>query len=103
MPAAGPGAGWFPFSIGLEHLSCTGLATGAFSPAGELVLDLGLQGWYRLHIAQNPALRVWLDGEPGYWEMPGDERVVRDSPASFGFSIFGPNRAGGRSLPGETW
>jgi hypothetical protein len=80
MPAAGPGAGWFPFSIGLEHLSCTGLATGAFSPAGELVLDLGLQGWYRLHIAQNPALRVWLDGEPGYWEMPGDERVVRDYP-----------------------
>ncbi len=78
--APGPGAGWFPFHIELEHLSCTGLATGAFSPAGELILELGLKGWHRLHIAQNPAIRVWLDGESGYCEIPGDERSVRDHP-----------------------
>lgn len=35
-PASGPGAGWFPFHIGLDTFDSVGLATGAHSPAGEL-------------------------------------------------------------------
>jgi len=79
-PAEGPGAGWFPFHIGLDGFDSVGLATGAFSPAGELVLDLGLKGWHRLFIAHNPVVRVWLDGETGYCQMPGDTSSVRDHP-----------------------
>lgn len=77
-PAAGPGAGWIPFAIKLDDFEGVGLATGAHSPAGELVLDLGLKGWHRLRIAHNPALRLWLDGETGYCEQPGDPSAVRD-------------------------
>jgi hypothetical protein len=77
-PATGPGAGWTSLYIKLDDFEGVGLATGTNSPAGELVLDLGLQGWHRLHIAHNPALRIWLDGETGYCEMPGDPSVVRD-------------------------
>ncbi|MFW6039010.1 MAG: hypothetical protein ACOC9P_00855 [bacterium] len=80
QPADGPGAGWFPFHIGLDGFSSIGLATGAHSPARELVLDLGLKGWHRLYIAQNPAIRVWLDGETGYCQMPGDVSAVREQP-----------------------
>lgn len=77
-PAAGTGAGWIPFSIKLDDFEGVGLATGALSPAGELVFDLGLKDWHRLRIAHNPALRVWLDGETGYCELPGDPSAVRD-------------------------
>lgn len=77
-PASGPGAGWIPFRIGLEAFSSVGLATGAHSPAGELALDLGLNGWHRLNVAHNPALRVWLEGETGYCEMTGDVSAVRE-------------------------
>ncbi len=76
--ASGPGAGWIPLHIGFDAFSSVGLATGAHSPAGELMLDLGLVGWHRLHVAQNPALRIWLDGNSGYWEMPGDCSTVRE-------------------------
>ena len=77
-PASGPGAGWIPFNVGLESFSSVGLATGAYSPAGELILDLGLKGWHRLHVGHNPAIRIWLDGENGYCELPGDPSAVRD-------------------------
>jgi hypothetical protein len=78
-PASGPGAGWVPLPIGLDDFDGVGLATGAHSPAVELVLDLGLTGWHRLHVGHNPAIRVWLDGETGYCELPGDVSVVRDT------------------------
>ena len=77
-PASGPGAGWFSFNYELEKFGGVGLATGACSPAGELVLDLGLKGWHRLHVAHNPAIRVWLDGETGYCQIPGGGSDVRD-------------------------
>ncbi|MFA6568192.1 MAG: hypothetical protein WCS96_08275 [Victivallales bacterium] len=79
-PAIGPGAGWIPLNIGLDSFSSVGLATGANSPAETLVLDLGLKGWYRLHVGHNPGIRIWLDGEPGYCELPGDPSIVRDIP-----------------------
>lgn len=78
QPASGPGEGWISFHVGLDELSGVGLATGARSPAGELVLDLGLKGWHRLHVAQNPAIRMWLEGETGYCEMPGDPATMRE-------------------------
>jgi len=77
--AAGPGGGWFPFKYTLDSFAGVGLATGANSPAGELVLDLGLSGWRRLHVAHTPAIRMWLDGETGYCEVPGDPYAVRDT------------------------
>jgi len=79
LPAAdAPGAGWFPFKYELDQFAGVGLATAAHSPAGELVLDLGLTGWHRLHVAHNPAIRMWLDGDTGYCEVPGDSSTVRD-------------------------
>jgi hypothetical protein len=78
-PASGPGAGWIPLDVGLDDFESVGLTTGAYSPAGELVLDLGLKGWHRLHVGHNPAIRVWLDGEAGYCELPGDCSVIRDT------------------------
>lgn len=77
-PASGPGTGWIAFHIGFDAFSSVGLATGAYSPAGGLVLDLGLNGWHRLHVAHCPAIRIWLDGETGYCEMPGDPATVRE-------------------------
>ncbi|MCX7705265.1 MAG: hypothetical protein N2115_03265 [bacterium] len=77
-PASGPGSGWISFDYQLDDFSGEGLATGAYSPAGELVLDLGLRGWYRLYIAFNPVIRVWLDGENGYYEVKGSPHEVRD-------------------------
>ncbi|MEI6420699.1 MAG: hypothetical protein WCP55_00650 [Lentisphaerota bacterium] len=79
-PAAGPGDGWIPFNVGLDNFSSVGLATGAYSTAGELILDLGLKGWHRLHVGHNPAIRIWLEGETGYCELPGDPSAVRDIP-----------------------
>jgi hypothetical protein len=46
-PAVGPGAGWIPRYSERDDFEGVGLATGALSPAGELVLDLGLKGWHR--------------------------------------------------------
>ncbi|MHB0938297.1 MAG: glycoside hydrolase family 10 protein [Armatimonadota bacterium] len=76
--ASGPGGGWFPFKYTLDRFAGVGLSTGAHSPAGELVLDLGLTGWHRLHVAHTPAVRMWLDGETGYCEVPGISYEVRD-------------------------
>ncbi len=72
------GAGWLAFPFALDQVEGVGLATGAASPAGELVLNLGLTGRHRLHLAHNPALRVWLDGDTGYCELPGDASAIRD-------------------------
>ena len=76
--ANGTGAGWIPFDYELDAFSGVGLATGAHSPAGELTLDLGLTGWHRLHVAHRPSIRMWLDGEEGYCQIPGDPSTVRD-------------------------
>ena len=62
----GPGGGWFPFKYTLDKFAGIGLSTAAHSSAGELVLDLGLTGWHRLHAAHTRAVRMWLDGETGY-------------------------------------
>ena len=78
-PAAGLGAGWLPLRYELDSFAGVGLATGAHSPAGELVLDLGLTGWHRLHVAHNPAVRLWLDGDSGYCELHGDPSTVREA------------------------
>ena len=77
-PAAGIGAGWISFEYEFDDFAGTGLATGALSPAGELVLDLGLNGWHRFYISHTPAIRVWLDGNKGYCEVPGLSSDVRD-------------------------
>ena len=67
--ASGPGGGWFPFKYTFDCFSGVGLSTAALSPAGELVLDLGLTGWHRMHVVHTPAVRMWLDGETGYCEV----------------------------------
>lgn len=77
--AAGPGSGWVPLAYTVDGFAGTGLVTGAHSPAGELVLELGLTGWHRLHIGHNPAVRAWLDGETGYCELPGDTSAIADT------------------------
>lgn len=76
--AKGTGIGWISFEHELNDFTCVGLATGALSPAAELTLDLGLTGWHRLHVAHSPAIRIWLDGDTGYCEVPGDPSIVRD-------------------------
>ena len=76
--ASGLGSGWIALNYELDDFTGVGLATGAHSPAQALTLELGLSGWHRLHIAHSPAVRVWLDGEAGYCEMPGDPSTVRD-------------------------
>lgn len=73
-----PGAGWMPLPARFDAFSCVGLATGAHSSADELALDLRLTGWHRLHVAHNPALRIWLEDETGYCELPGDASQVRE-------------------------
>jgi hypothetical protein len=77
-PAEGAGRGWIRFDYELDCFAGVGLATGAESGAGELVLDLGLIGWHRLHLAHNPRLRVWLDGDPGYCEVTGDRGSISE-------------------------
>lgn len=77
--ASGPGTGWYSFEYELEHTKGIGLMTGARSPAAELVLHLGLTGTHILHIGQNPNLRVWLDGDTGYCELPGNRSCVTDN------------------------
>lgn len=69
-PDPGIGAGWVSFAYTLDDFSGVGLATGFGSGAGEMVLDLGLTGWHVLHFCHTPALRIWLDGETGYRELP---------------------------------
>lgn len=84
--ASGPGTGWCDFEYELEIGAGRGLFTGACSPAGELVLDLGLSGWHVLHFGHNPALRVSLDGDAGYCQLPGNPSEVSDHalpPADF--------------------
>jgi len=71
--AAGVGAGWVPFEYELEDFAGVGLATGALSSAGELILDLGLSGWHMLHFCHTPLLDVWLDGERGYRSLLGPQ------------------------------
>jgi hypothetical protein len=77
-PVAGMGAGWSPFEYELDCFPGIGLITGAFSPAGELVLDLGLTGWHRLYLAHNPCIRVWLDGDKGYVEVRGNPSGISE-------------------------
>ncbi|MGC9066335.1 MAG: hypothetical protein ACP5JO_06895 [Candidatus Ratteibacteria bacterium] len=76
--AKGTGAGWISFDYQLDNFSGKGIATGAISPAHEIVLDLKLNGWHKLYIAFNPAIRVWLDGDKGYWQISGSPYNVRD-------------------------
>ena len=71
--AEGIGAGWVPFQYDLADIQGVGLATGAGSPAGELVFDLKLSGWHVLHFCHTPLLEIWLDGERGYCELPGPQ------------------------------
>lgn len=77
-PAEGPGAGWVAVDYELDTFAGVGLATGADSPASELILDLGLTGRHRLHFAHNPAVRAWLDGDPGYCQIPGNSHDIRE-------------------------
>ena len=73
-PAAGIGAGWVPFEYELAGLPlAVGLATGALSPDEALTLDLGLTGWHTLHVCHAPVLRLSLEGERGYEELPGPQ------------------------------
>jgi len=67
--AEGVGTGWVSFDYEFDDFAGVGLATGALSPAGELVFDLKLEGWHVLHFCHSPALRVWLDDEKGYREL----------------------------------
>lgn len=79
--------GWKPFTYELDAFSGTGLYTGAHSPAGELTLDLGLKGWQKISLAHNPSLRVQIEGEPGYWELPGAPSTIGEAslpPLNFG-------------------
>lgn len=76
--AKGPGEGWIPFDYELDSFSGKGLATGAYSTAGEIILNLGLKGRYCLYIAFNPVIRVWLDGDNGYYQVKGSPHNVRD-------------------------
>jgi hypothetical protein len=80
--ADGVGAGWQSFDYELNDFKGFGLVTGALSPAGELVLDLKLAGWHRLYFCHCPLLRVWLDGEKGFLELPGPQagKGIRDYP-----------------------
>ncbi|OGV64725.1 MAG: hypothetical protein A2498_13470 [Lentisphaerae bacterium RIFOXYC12_FULL_60_16] len=79
--SSGVGAGWMPVGYELDAFTGVGLATGAHSPAGVLTLDLKLTGWHRLHIAHNPVVRIWLEGETGYRELPGDSSTVGETEA----------------------
>lgn len=81
QPATGLGAGWVPVDYELDDFAGVALATGAYSPAEPLALTLGLTGWHRLHVAHNPAVRIWLEGEAGYREVPGDLSTIRDTEA----------------------
>lgn len=76
-PASGPGNGWITFDYKFDDFSGIGLATGACSTAGELVLDLKIDGGHRLYIAFNPAVRIWIDGDRGYYELRGSVHNVR--------------------------
>lgn len=75
-PLRGSAGGWIDFSYELDCFAGRGLAAGAGSGAGELVLDLNLTGWHRLHFAHGPALRVWLDGDEGYCLVPGNKSCI---------------------------
>lgn len=75
----GPGDGWHPLSHAIDVGDAVGVCIGSDAPDQTLTLELGLTGWHVIHIGQNPALRVWLEGEEGYCELPGDGSVVRDT------------------------
>jgi hypothetical protein len=77
-PAKDIGIGWIPFEYKFDDFAGTGLATGAHSSANELVLNLNLKGWHRLYLAHTPSIRVWLDGDKGYCEIPGFTSDIRD-------------------------
>ncbi|HPC30187.1 MAG TPA: hypothetical protein P5065_01935 [Candidatus Ratteibacteria bacterium] len=77
-PAKGTGAGWIPFNYEFDDFSGKGIATGARSPAGEIVLDLKITGQHRLYIAFNPSIRIWLDGDTGYYQHNASPHDVRD-------------------------
>ncbi len=76
--AKGTGAGWISFEYQFDDFSGKGIATGALSSAEEIVLDLKLNGWHKLYVACNPAIRVWLDGDKGYWQISSSPYNVRD-------------------------
>jgi hypothetical protein len=79
--AEGIGVGWIPFDYELDDFAGTGLATGALSQAGELVLDLNLTGWHILHFCHTPTLRLWFDGEKGFRELDTvQSSLIRDYP-----------------------
>jgi hypothetical protein len=69
--ARGVGEGWVAFDYETPQCSGTGLAAGAESGAGDLVLDLKLQGEQRLYFALGAkcSLRVWLTGDKLYREF----------------------------------
>ncbi|MCM8822185.1 MAG: hypothetical protein NC831_05160 [Candidatus Omnitrophica bacterium] len=77
-PAECPGDGWISFDYTLDDFSGKGLATGAYSKAGELVLELKLCGWHKIYVAFNPEIRIWLDGDKGYYQVKGSPHDVRD-------------------------
>jgi len=77
-PAKGMGEGWMPFEYELDIGTGRGLIIGHSAKAEELVLDLGLPGRYRLYFAHNPLIRVWLDGDPGYCQIPGHARGISE-------------------------
>jgi len=80
-PAAGIGAGWIQFEYELNDFGGNGLSTGSLSPAGELVLDLKLSGWYLLHFCHSGTMDVWLDGEKGARLLDGPQGgLIRDFP-----------------------
>ena len=70
-PARGTGDGWTTLTYQCPEFSGTGVAAGALSGAQPLTLDLGLKGYYVLHVALEPnsSIRVWLDGDKGYREF----------------------------------
>jgi len=80
--ARGIGAGWVSFTYRAGGVDGVGLATGAGSGAGEVVLNLGLRGWHDLRFVVTPALLVWLDGEPDPRELRGyaEGSLLRDFP-----------------------
>ncbi len=76
--ASGTGTGWICVEYELDEFSGKGLATGACSRTEEIVLDLKLEGWHKLYIAFNPEIRVWLDGDNGYYQMEASPHDIRD-------------------------
>lgn len=78
-PARGTGEGWVPMTYQCTEFSGTGVAAGALSGAKPITIELGLTGFYVLHLALEPnsSIRAWFDGDKGYREF----RLQHGSPA----------------------